>query len=113
MTNLRKLTETSKFHSSMTREQIDEVLEIAPWLKDASFKNAIISTDGKFIKWESGTWESGIWESGTWESGSWESGTWENGTWEGGIWENGIWYKGTWESGISHDKEHLKKVTVK
>ena len=86
MTNLRKITESSKFHPSMTQEQIYELLKFAPWLNDAKFKNALIEIHNNDVI---------VWHNGTWENGTWKDGIWKKGTWKDGKWKNGWWYNGT------------------
>jgi len=67
----------------------EDVYKKFPWLKDVTFKNAVINITGSIFVWEDGTWEGGVWEGGVWEGGVWEGGVWEGGVWEGGkMWSN-------------------------
>jgi len=85
-----------------------------PWLKDASFEEAVIDISDTHIVWDRNagefggeyveeyylTWKDGVWEDGVWEGEVWENGVWKNGFWEGGTWEGGRWKRGTWKGGI-------------
>lgn len=88
----------------MTSQDIQRVIQIAPWLLKAKIKNADILIKNGVIFWRSGTWlsgewKNGVWWSGTWAGGTWLSGTWKNGLWKGGTWKNGTWENGNWENG--------------
>jgi len=85
--------------SSIQETSLEEILEVAPWLLDAKFSNAIIEIDNSNIVWKSGTWHGGTWKKGIWSDGVWNDGTWLGGTWESGDWFNGVWKDGVWECG--------------
>lgn len=71
-----------------------------PWLKPASFQNAIIDIRLEFL----------VWKDGTWKDGTWLNGIWENGTWKGGTWIKGIWIKGTLSKDVLKNKKMIMEA---
>lgn len=103
---LIKLNEEDKSINISNTDSIpDEVLKVAPWLKNTEIKNVSVLIDGNKIKWNTGIFLLGIWENGIWENGIFVDGTWKDGIFKNGIWKKGVWEDGTfetesfWESG--------------
>lgn len=70
-----------------------------PWLRRASFRNAIIDISGGVLVWENGFWDNGLWKNGIWENGVWRDGVWKDGLWMDGLWMDGVWMDGVWKDG--------------
>jgi len=103
--NIQKVNFTlnAKFKKQFSRKQkdsIDNILDVAPWLVDCKFKDAVITIDDDSIVWHSGIWLSGTWIDGEWNDGDWIDGIWLDGIWNDGFWKSGIWKNGTWEKGL-------------
>jgi len=91
--------EFKKRFSNKQKDNLEEIVNIAPWLLDATFSNAVISTFITYIVWHGGIWERGTWVNGAWEDGIWKDGYWLDGQWHDGLWLDGIWEEGIWLDG--------------
>lgn len=115
-----------RFHKSMNKDDIKEIMMQFSWLKEAKFRNARIEHIGNKLyfngTWLDGTWFNGVFN-GDWLNGKflngefngkWMDGVWFDGVFDGkwmdGVWNDGLfkndsnWMNGKWKGGTFHQK---------